>query len=302
MGRIFAIKRFEIHDGDGIRTTLFLKGCPLRCQWCHNPEGLIMNPEIGYLPARCIGCGVCAEACDAHTVGPDGHVYDRIRCTGCGKCAENCLGGALSFYGKEVSPEEILPKLMEDADFYRESGGGVTLSGGEPMLQSEFTRDVLRLLKQNGVHTALDTCGFAPWEEYEKVLPWVDLVLFDVKAADEAVHQRCTGQPNCLILENLKRIDACGKTIDVRIPLGPGMNDDQIEGIGKILKGLNSLRSVKILPYHNYSTSKYASLDKEYPLPEVEPPVQETVAQAVEQLRAMGINATDQTGDPPAKG
>lgn len=260
-----------------------------------------MPGEIGYLPNKCIGCGECVEVCPsgAHRIDESGHVFLRESCVGCGRCAKACLGSALSFYGEEVSPEEILPRLLEDVEFYRESGGGVTVSGGEPMLQSEFVAEVLRLLKENGVHTALDTSGFAPWSAYERVLPWVDLILYDVKAADEEVHIACTGQSNRLILDNLHKIDEMGKMLDVRIPFVPGMNDDQICKIGEILKELKSLRSVKVLPYHHYSSSRYASLDMEYPIPMTRTPSDEEVTQAVLLLREMGLAATDSTGDAP---
>ena len=299
MGRIYAVKRFEIHDGDGIRTTLFLKGCPLRCKWCHNPEGLSSHPEIGYFAGRCIGCSTCTTLCDAHFMNESGHHFDRAKCSGCGRCATACLGGALTFYGEEVTAQQILPKLLEDVDFYRASGGGVTLSGGEPMMQPEFVRDVLRLLKKNGIHTALDTCGYAPWEAYAMVLPWVDLLLFDIKAVDDEMHTALTGCSNRLILQNLRQLDELSKPIDVRIPYVPGMNDGQIPQIGALLKELRSLRGVKVLPYHNYASAKYAALGMEYPIPDIVPPESQSILAAVRHLRALGINATDQTGDAP---
>ncbi len=299
-GRIFAIKRFEIHDGDGIRTTLFLKGCPLKCKWCHNPEGINWQPEMSYYQSKCIVCGECAKVCSAHRITTAGHVFLRDNCIGCGKCDKVCLGGALKFYGEAVTPEDVLPYLIEDLDFFKASGGGVTLSGGEPMLQYEFAEAVFRLLKKNGVHTALDTCGFASWEAYQKVLPWVDLVLFDIKAADADVHVACTGQTNDLILSNLRKIDSVGKTIDVRIPYVPGMNDNQVRKIGDILLQLKSIRKVNVLPYHNYSSSKYASLNMQYAISSslVRIPSDDEIASAVELLIGMGISATDQTGDP----
>lgn len=244
------IKRFAVHDGDGIRTTVFFKGCPLKCVWCHNPESISYKPQMAFYKNKCIGCNECKK----ENFTP-----------------KDCLGEAKVFYGKEVTVEELLPVLLEDKDFYKTSGGGVTLSGGECLSQSEFCAELLKVLKENGINTAVDTCGFVSKEAIDMVLPYTDAFLYDIKAIDEDVHIRCTGQSNKLILENLGYIDSCGKAIEIRIPYVPNFNDSQIEKIATFLKPLKNIKSVKVLPYHNYAGSKYSALNMENTLPEILP-------------------------------
>lgn len=268
--RIFDIKRFAVHDGDGIRTTVFFKGCLLKCVWCHNPEGIKSKGQLAYYGDKCIGCGECVSLCanSAHYIENGKHFYDREKCIGCGKCAEDCFGNSLTFYGKEVNADELFPLLIEDKDFYENSGGGVTLSGGECLLQADFCAEILKMLKKSGIHTAVDTCGFVAGEAFDKVIPYTDLFLYDLKAFDEEVHIKCTGKSNKLILENLKYIDACGKNIEIRIPYVPGFNDNQIPEIAGFISNLNNISKVKILPYHNFAGTKYKALDMENTLPE----------------------------------
>ncbi len=244
------IKRFAVHDGDGIRTTLFFKGCPLRCVWCHNPESINFEPQVAFYENKCIGCGECKKE---------------------GFITQSCLGEAKVLYGREMTVDELLQLLLEDKDFYETSGGGVTLSGGECLCQAEFCAELLKRLKENGINTAVDTCGFVPKQAFDKVLPYTDTFLYDLKAIDNDVHIKCTGQPNRLILDNLKYIDSLGKSIEIRIPYVPFFNDSQIEKIAEFLKPLKNIKSVKVLPYHNYAGSKYAALGMENTLPEILP-------------------------------
>lgn len=291
---VIEIKRFAVHDGDGIRTTLFLKGCPLRCLWCHNPEGLKKAPEIAYYADKCISCGECMLVCpaQAHTFEEGSHRFLRDHCTGCGKCESACLGEAIRFYGRSMSPDAVLPLLLEDRDFYESSGGGVTLSGGECLLHPEFCEELLRLLKAHGIRTAVDTCGFVPRSALDRVLPFADVFLYDVKAIDEATHIRCTGQSNRLILENLRYLDEKGAPIEVRIPFVPGLNSGEIDAIGSLLVTLKSLRKVRVLPYHNYAGSKYRALGIDHALPDRLPTDTECTA-AREHLRAMGLRVVE---------
>lgn len=278
--KIFEIKRFAVHDGDGIRTTVFFKGCPLKCVWCHNPEGIDFHPQISYYENKCIGCGECASVCEhsAHHMVDDIHILDREQCTACGKCAEVCLGEALKFYGKTMTVDELMPLIMEDLEFYENSGGGVTLSGGECLMQADFCAELLKKLRKKGVHTAVDTCGFVPKSAIDKVIPFTNIFLYDIKAFDEDVHIQCTGYSNRQILENLQYLDSCGKKIEIRIPYVPGMNDDQLPKIASFLSTLQNITKVKILPYHNYAGSKYKSLDMENTLPQIVPSDEEIKA------------------------
>ena len=287
---IFEIKRFAVHDGDGIRTTVFFKGCPLKCVWCHNPEGIGFRKNMSYYEHKCIGCGVCGNVCPegVHTFEDGVHKVNREKCISCGKCQKVCLSQAVKIYGDEVSVEELLPILLEDKEFYDTSNGGVTLSGGECLMQADFCAELLKRLKEQGVHTAVDTCGFVSKEAIDKVMPYTDIFLYDLKAVDEDVHVKCTGQSNKIILENLLYIDNCGKNIEVRIPFVPGYNSDQIEKMGEFLNELKHLTKVRVLPYHNYAGSKYGALGMENTLPEKLP---DTVAveAAVNVIRAYGI-------------
>lgn len=271
--KIFEIKRFAVHDGNGIRTTVFFKGCPLKCVWCHNPEGIDFSPELAYYESKCIGCGECVSVCPegAHGIFRNGHTIDREKCVGCGKCADVCIGNALTFYGREMSVSEVMAKLLEDREFYENSGGGVTLSGGECLMQADFCTELLKRLKEQGIHTAVDTCGYVSKSILDKVIPYTDIFLYDIKAIDEDVHIRCTGKPNRIILDNIKYLDKKGKKTEVRIPYVPGYNDDQIEKIAELLSGLKHLTKVRVLPYHRYAAGKYDALNMENSLPDTIP-------------------------------
>ncbi len=270
-GRIFEIKRFAVHDGDGIRTTVFIKGCPLKCVWCHNPEGISFKSEIAFFDNKCTLCGDCVSVCPSgvHKLDSGIHTLDRVKCIGCGKCEDECLNGALKLYGEEMTVDELLPILLEDKDFYSNSGGGVTLSGGECLMQADFCAELLKALKKNGINTAVDTCGFVSKTNIDKVMPYTDTFLYDIKAFDEETHIKCTGQSNKTILENLEYINLKGKKIEIRIPYVPEYNDSEIEKIAAFLKPLENVVKVKILPYHNYAGSKYRSLDMQNTLPDV---------------------------------
>lgn len=268
-GTVFEIKRFAVHDGDGIRTTVFFKGCPLKCVWCHNPEGIDYNPQLSYFPDKCANCGECVKSCPngAQIFENGKHIFHRELCKGCGKCAEYCISNALLFYGKKFTVSEIMPILLEDREFYENSGGSVTLSGGECLMQADFCAELLKELKSQGIHTAVDTCGFVPKESIEKVIDYTDVFLYDIKAFDSVIHKKCTGQPNDLIFENLKYIDSRNKKIEIRIPFVPEFNENEIEKISAFLSDFKNILSVKVLPYHNYAGSKYKSLGLENTLP-----------------------------------
>lgn len=267
-GTLFNIQRYSLHDGPGIRTIPFLKGCPLTCKWCSNPESQRPQPEIIFQKSNCIQCGKCFEACSFGAISSQNpYLVDRQRCTGCGECAKVCPTGALLMKGKRMTVWEVVQELQKDENVYRRSNGGITLSGGEPLSQPEFTRELLRACKEKGWHTAMETTGLAPKDVIESVFPFVDLALTDIKAIDPAIHKEATGVSNQLILENLIKISYITR-VSVRIPLIPGVNDDlaSIRAIAGFAKLMNNVETIHILPYHNYGENKYELLGRIYPM------------------------------------
>ena len=278
-GAVFDIKHFAVHDGPSIRTTVFLKGCPLSCLWCHNPESISPSPQLLFTPSKCIGCGNCFDACPegVHRLVDGIHIIDREKCRTHGDCVDGCYAGALEMAGHETTVDEVMEEVLRDRTFHATSGGGVTLSGGEPLAQHEFSAALLREAKDEGLHTALDTSGHAPWPRLEEILRHVDLVLYDLKHMDPRRHAELTGVFNDLILENLRRLDRLGKATWIRIPLIPGLNDDDpnYEAMGELLSTLENVERVEILRYHRLAETKYASAGMEYALKGLEPPTEE---------------------------
>jgi pyruvate formate lyase activating enzyme len=273
---IFGCQRFSINDGPGIRTSVFLKGCNLRCAWCHNPEGISRKPELSYTEAKCVGCGSCAAVCPtcAHKMADGKHDYDRNACILCSKCVDACPSAALAMYGNRVTAEEVLKMVLRDRIYYEESGG-VTLSGGEALLQLDFAMAVLQLCRDAKIHCAVETHGMHPFSVYEKVMPLVDLFLFDYKMTDADMLQKFTGANKQRILDNLRRLHDAGAKIQVRCPIIPGLNDNEehIRAIAQLTVDMPNLFGVELLPYHNLGTSKSTHIglnQNEYKTPDPE--------------------------------
>ena len=279
-GMVFDIQRCCVHDGPGIRTTVFLKGCNLRCFWCHNPESWRAGQDLMFYPQKCIGCGKCFDLCPGgcHILDNGGeHVIDREKCTLCGACAKKCYAGALVLSGKGRGVEDVMKSVRADAAFYRNSGGGMTVSGGEPLLQPEFTLALLTAAKAEGIHTALDTAGHVEFALFERVIPQVDLLLFDCKCMDSAVHKRVTGAGNERILENLRRLGQGSTPVWVRVPVIPGVNDTEgnMLALRDFLADLPAVKRVELLAYHNLGAGKHGNLGGEYAHKEIKAPPKE---------------------------
>ncbi|MBI1299175.1 glycyl-radical enzyme activating protein [bacterium] len=291
-GIITNIQRFSIHDGPGIRTTVFLKGCNLRCFWCHNPEDIRPQPEIQFFSERCIGCGMCAECCEngAHAMLNGIHVYMRDRCTACGHCTETCYAGGVVRVGKVMDVDEVMAEIRQDAAFYASSGGGVTLSGGEPLLQIDFAQAILGACRTEGIHTAIETAAHFPWRRIEAILPFVDLVMMDIKHIDSARHCEVTGAPNERILDNARRLGEQPQPLIVRTPVIPGVNDseDVIRAIAAFVATLPNVVHYELLPFHPMAQSKYESLALDYQATHLNAPSKTHMTALAEVAKAAG--------------
>ena len=267
---VFNVQKYSIHDGDGIRTTIFFKGCPINCAWCHNPESQRFDKELLYFKDRCTGCGKCVTKCPngANTMIDGKAELDRSKCTACGICADWCITQARDIAGKEYTVKELVKEAEKDRQFYEESGGGITLSGGEVMSQDmDYIEQLCRILHNKGYSVNIDTCGYAPYEDYKRILPYVDTFLYDIKAMDKETHEKYIGVDNELILENLKKLSADGARINIRIPTIVGINATEefmMDVVNFLKENSISVAQVNLLPYHNTGKHKYSKLDREY--------------------------------------
>lgn len=276
MMNIFDIQHSSYHDGPGMRTVVFLKGCSLECFWCQNPESQNSRPQLMVYPDLCIGCRKCEHVCmeSCHSFIDGSHIYQRNKCTGCGNCAENCYAGALVLSGSQIEEEDVLMEILKDLEFYQISGGGVTLSGGEPLLQADACAALLKYLRQEGIHTLIETAGLVSWEAFEKILPFTDHFFYDVKLINPEKHKEFCGAPNEQILNNLVRLSEKTEKITVRMPIIPGVNDKEadMKELADFIQRKTRVREIRLIPFHRLGKGKYDALEMKYKAASLESP------------------------------
>lgn len=289
---IFNVQKYSVHDGPGIRTTVFFKGCPLKCAWCHNPESHSPKYELMFNVDRCVGCGKCASRCPegAITIVDGKSFIDKEKCKICHKCSDCCPNSAIEYVGEECTSNEIFSRVLKDQIFYDESGGGVTFSGGEPMMHVDCVAEVAQRCKDRGIHVAIETSGFAPWSSFEKIVDKVDLFLFDIKLVDNELHKQYVGADNHIILENIKKLSDLNKRIWIRMPMITGINDGE-ENLDLTMDFLKTIQfeHINLLPYHSIGKGKYTKLGREYKLQYIEQPSPERMEELAQKFRNKGF-------------
>lgn len=289
-GLVFNIQRFSVNDGPGIRTTVFLKGCPMRCPWCHNPESISPDKQLVLRSERCLRCGDCYAMCKNHAIRKeDGeYVTQRAVCKECGECVEMCMSEAREIVGREMATEEVVGEIEKDRIFFEQSGGGASFSGGEPFLQHEFLFSLLKACKEKGIHTVVDTAGYTSSDVLQRISGFVDLFLYDIKTMDDQQHRDFTGVSNRLILENLQHLAEWGRRVIVRIPIIPGINADSesIRRIGSFVGALGNVEEIHLLPYHQTGIEKYRRLGMDYRMNGTPVPTQDELQRVVGELRS----------------
>lgn len=301
-GWVLNIERYTLHDGPGIRTTVFLKGCPLRCLWCSNPESQLFRPELVYFQDKCTACGHCLDVCPQDAIvqkapgEPVTILFDR--CDGCGECVASCVYEALTIAGEKMTAEAVVEIVARDQPFYKHSGGGLTISGGEPFGQPDFAGEVLRQAQEKGIRTAIQSSGQAPLSSVKKLLPYLDLVIFDIKHLDSATHKKLTGVPVEQILSNLSYINSSGTPIVLQIPFIPGLNDsiENMDSIAELAKSLDSVQGLSVLAYHTLGLTKYRCTGRAYPLEDLEKASVEYLEEKKAYFREKGVQLIEFNG------